>query len=74
MKNDVSYIITQAKMSGAATARSVVWDHYINIANTMTDTWDQTTKEDRDIINLILDELKSVIADLDKLVDKFNED
>ena len=69
--NDVSYIIENAKASGAATARAKVWDHYIRISTTLNDTWDQVTPEEREKIELVLKELKSVIADLDEVVDKF---
>ena len=69
--NDVSYIIENAKASGAATARAKVWDHYIRISTTLNDTWDQVVPEEREKIELVMKELKSVIADLDEVVDKF---
>lgn len=69
--NDVSYIIENAKASGAATARAKVWDHYIRISTILNDTWDQVAPEEREKIELVMKELKSVISDLDEVVDKF---
>lgn len=70
--NDVSYIINNAKASGAATARAKVWDHYIRISTTLNDTWDQVSQEEREKIDLVLQEIASIIADLDEVVDKFS--
>ena len=69
--NDVSYIINNAKASGAATARAKVWDHYIQISTKLNDAWDNLSQEERVNIEMIRDELKSVITDLDEVVDKF---